>query len=257
MDDELRRLIRARDQSPGDPASARRVASLAGRHGDRGFAAEAWQEVLRRAPRDAEAERRLEELGCELRFIGVDAQGLDELESARDGATLVRSPVLGHAFVARQPVTYDQFHRFLASEGGRPESGKWISTHGPLRRAPLGAWSLRGGEQTRESYILEVSWLGAQAYASWAGGRLLTVAEWERLAETPAAFEGLDRNEGEWVAGDRGTRERPVATLWDARYPPAQPHHVRWVNEEICGELVLFRYVRDTWFRALPPPLSV
>src|SRR5581483_1461650 len=106
------------------------------------------------------------------------------------------------------------------------------------RRAPLGAWSLRFNE-TGENYVLEASWLGARAYATWAGGRLLSAAEWERLAEAPTAFEGFDRNDGEWVDGeqssDRGFRQRPIATLWDARFPAAESHHIRWASEDMCG----------------------
>ncbi len=254
MDDELRKLIRIRDLAPEDAGAARRVATLAGRQGDIPLAIPAWQEVLRRAPRDDEAERRLGELGCELRFVRVDAQGLDEFENTIDGATLVRSPAVPGMFVARHPVSYVQFHRFLAREGGRPESAKWIGAHAPLRKVtPLGPWSLRGGEATNESYVMEASWVGAQAYATWAGGRLLTATEWERLAEASTAFEGFDRNEGEWVDGERtsgpGLRERPIATIWDPRWPTARSHLVRWALEEVCGEGVLFRYARDTWLR--------
>ncbi|HZV02101.1 MAG TPA: SUMF1/EgtB/PvdO family nonheme iron enzyme [Planctomycetota bacterium] len=248
MDDELRRLIRARDLSPEDAGSARRVATLAARRGDRLFATNAWQEVLRRSPRDEEAERRLAELGCDLTFVGVDAQGLDEYRNAVDGTVLVRSPALPGIFVARHPVSYEQFHRFLAREGSRPEVKKWIGGHGPLRRTSLAnVWSLRG-EQS-ESYVQEVSWLGANAYATWAGGRLLEAIEWLRLAEAPAAFEGFDRTEGEWVAGENEHGQRPIATLWDPRWPVAASHHMRWANADIVGELVLFRYARDSWFR--------
>ena len=252
MDDELRRLIRARDLSPEDATAARRVATLAGRQGDIPLAVEAWQEVLRRAPRDDEAERRLHELGCELRFVRVDAQGFDEFENTIDGATLVRSPAVPGIFVARHPVMYVQFHRFLSREFGPPESAKWLGAHAPLRRlSAFGAWSLRGGEATNESYVMEASWLGARAYATWSGGRLLSAVEWVRLAEASTAFEGFDRNEGEWVDGERGqgTRERPIATIWAARWPSARSHHVRWALEDVCGEGVLFRYARDSWFR--------
>lgn len=250
MDDELRRLIRARDVSPEDATAARRVATLAGRHGDRALATECWQEVLRRAPRDDEAERRLAELGCDLRFLRVDEQGLEEFENAVDLATLVRVPSVLGAFVARQPVNYDQFHRFIAREGGRPESGKWIGRHAPLRRiTPAGPWSFfRGSEASSENFVQEASWLGARAYAEWAGGRLLTIPEWERIGEASAAFAGFDRSEGEWIQGERGARERPIATIWDARFPTAAPSHVRWAVEDVCGEGVLFRYARDSWF---------
>src|SRR5262249_45291326 len=158
----------------------------------RDLAADAWQEVLRRSPRDGEAERRLVELGCDLRYVARDAQGLEEFVNVLDGAMLVRTSGL---FVARHPVTYEQFHRFLARAGGAPESRKWINPRGPLRRGPLDTWSLHRGEAASESYVQEVSWLGAQAYARWAGGRLLTMSEWLGLAECPVPMEGLDRNE--------------------------------------------------------------
>ena len=248
MDDELRRLIRARDASPEDPGVARRAAAAAGRHGDRGLAVAGWQEVLRRAPRDPEAERRLDELGCELRFVRRDEQGLEEFENAIDKAILVTSPALPGVFVARHPVSYQQFHRFLSAEGGRPESAKWLGTHAPLRRTPLDSWTFRGSSAASESFVLEASWLGANAYSRWAGGRLLSDGEWVRLAESSAAFGGFEETEGEWVDGERGPRERPIASMWDTRFPAARPHHVRWVLEDICGEHVLFRYARDSWF---------
>jgi len=250
VDDDLRRLIRQRDVSPEDPGAARRAAAAAGRKGDRALAVSFWQEVLRRAPRDDEAERRLLELGCELRFVRRDPQGLEEFENVIDRATLITAPALPGVFVARNPVTYVQFHKFLAQEGGRPESAKWISKHAPLRRTSLGPWSFRGSEAGSESYVQEVSWLGASAYARWAGGRLLTHLEWVRLAEASTAFDGLDRNEGEWIDGEREPRERPIASMWDPRWPLAQPHHVRWAIEDICGETVLFRYARASWFSA-------
>ena len=93
----------------------------------------------------------------------------------------------------------------------------------------------------------EVSWLGAQAYASWAGGRLLTVAEWEALADASAAFEGLDRTDGEWLDGLREGR-RPVMTMWDPKWPPARATHENWYAEDECPS-VIFRYARNSWFR--------
>jgi hypothetical protein len=248
MDDELRRLIRARDASPEDPGVARRAAAAAGRHGDRGLAVAGWQEVLRRAPGDDEADRRLDELGCELRFVQRDALGFEEFENKIDRAILVTAPALPGVFVARRPVSYQQFHRFLSAEGGRPESAKWIGAHAPLRRTPLDSWTFRGSSAASESYVLEASWLGASAYSRWAGGRLLTDQEWLHLTESSAAFDGFQETEGEWVYGERASRERPIACIWDTRFPAARSHHVRWVFEDICGEQVLFRYARDTWF---------
>jgi hypothetical protein len=243
-DDELRRLLRERDLSPGDTGLARRVAALAARKGERDLAVPAWQEVLRRSPQDDEAGRRLLELGCELRYTGTDALGFEEYESAVDGSTLVRTPLLARCFVARQPVTYEQYHRFLSREGTGARSQKWITSHGPLRRI-LDVWTLRG--EAASNYVQEVSWLGAQAYASWAGGRLLTVAEWEALADASAAFEGLDRTDGEWLDGLRGG-QRPVMTMWDPKWPPARATHELWYAEEECPS-VIFRYARNSWFR--------
>ncbi len=246
-DHDLRRLLRARDLAPGDVDAARRAAIAAGRNGERELAAQAWQEVLRRSPRDDEAERRLLELGCELRWRATDAKGADEYENVLDGALLV--PSADGLFVAKEPVTYQQFHRFLVAASQPAEVTKrWISGRGRLRRAPLGAWTLIGTTESTEAYVQDASWLGAAAYARWAGGRLLDEREWDHVAECAKPYEGFELPEGEWVNGDDGFQRRPVRSIWDPRPRANEAGHVQWLPEDAFPG-VLFRYGRASWFR--------
>jgi hypothetical protein len=230
-DDELRRLLRARSVAPGDVDVARRAAALAARTGDRDLAAASWQDVLRASPRDREASKRLVALGCELLY--KHSMGDDEVfESVVDHGLLVRPGVLPGCWVSARPVTYIQFQLFLDGAGEGLEE----------RIAP---WQRRLVELKPESPVTEVSWLGARAYALWAGGRLLGPDELRRVARASAAFD-WDVSKEEWVEGERlgagGVREHPVA-----RVRGAGPG-VQWHGEAVFAP-VTFRYARSSWFR--------
>lgn len=74
-----------------------------------------------------------------------------------------------HFAVDRHEVTVDEFRRFLEATR-RPLPSSWSGLD--LDRA--GPWPAVG-----------IDWASAQAYAEWAGKRLLTLAEWRRAAGGP------------------------------------------------------------------------
>lgn len=287
MDRELREAIRERDARPGDPDAALKAAQMIARRGTRDEAAEAFQEVLRRDLAQVAARAELDALGCELVFVAKNEKGYEEYESAVDGAILVRVPQtrtrlfqpagridVAPFFVAKEPVTYARFQSFLVKNplASREEIAGWINlARGPLRRGVLGSWRLHQG--AAQTYVHDVTWTGARAYARWAHGDLPTQAQWELAiygareeppdgappAPSPFGVAGADAfarlGFGEWTLDlvsrlgveqrvIRGGTDRvatfggPITT--EPRVTPADP------RAPIAG----FRYVRDSWWKS-------
>ncbi|HZV02107.1 MAG TPA: SUMF1/EgtB/PvdO family nonheme iron enzyme [Planctomycetota bacterium] len=230
-DDELRALLRARDASPGDVTVARRAALLASRGAGREEAAEPWQEVLRRSPRDPEAEQRLRGLGCELLYRST-VLGIERFESTLDRVTLARTPSLPGLFVGERPVTNDQFLRFMEARGSDPDWMRGV-LNAPVTLQGIG----------RDGPCVHATWQGARAYAEWAHGRLLEPEEWTKLLVLRVYGWNLSE---EWVSatrsGDRGLTEHGIVG----------PSGLRWARERAHWEGPAFRYARTTWFGVSP-----
>jgi serine/threonine-protein kinase len=118
--------------------------------------------------------------GCELVLVpeGPFAMGPNRREVHLDAF-----------YIDRTPVTNLQFRTFLEVTGYRPED------QGSTRF--LAHWARGSIPRGLEHHpVVFVSWLDARAYATWAGKRLPTEAEWEKAAR------GTDGRKYPWGKGE-------------------------------------------------------
>ncbi|MGI9457964.1 MAG: formylglycine-generating enzyme family protein [Aeoliella sp.] len=127
-------------------------------------------------------------------------------------------------WIDQHPVTNDQFETFVSATGHvtaaeeRGSSllfdtvhGQWLEVEGANWREPHGP---RSSLVARGDFpVVHVSWHDASAYATWAGKRLATEAEYEH-----AARGGLLDAPYAW--GDAvPTADHPLANYWQGRFP--------------------------------------
>ena len=112
--------------------------------------------------------------------------------------------------------------RNAARERAVPDAPWWLAVEGATWRSPEGGASTIGARLDHP--VVHVSWNDANAYATWAGKRLSTEAEWER-----AARGGLERKRYAW--GDALKPDgRHRCNIWQGRFPHVNTGDDGWLG---------------------------
>jgi sulfatase modifying factor 1 len=159
----------------------------------------------------------------------------EELNNEKDGSVLVRIPageflmgseegyptekpvhrvVLGSYYISKHVVTNAQYECFVAETGHRVP---YLDDP----RAQQDNW-----DKERRTYppgraqhpVVLVSWHDAQAYCTWAGGRLPTEAEWEKAAR--GGLEGKRYPWGDEITASLANYDNRTGTTPVGAYPP-------------------------------------
>jgi serine/threonine-protein kinase len=163
-------------------------------------------------------------------------------------------------WIDQTEVTNAMFSDFLNQQGNQVEDGvSWLEPGAGHRGIVYGHIQENDGVfLTRTGYenfpVVEVSWYGAAAYCSWAGGRLPTEAEWEYAARGPQSLQYP------WGNTFDGTRVNycDVNCNYDWRDRTTNDGSVRWTSvgsylegASWCGALDMagniWEWVADWW----------
>lgn len=195
-----------------------------------------------------------------MEMVFVPAGEFEMGSNLDDRAKPVHKVTLDTFWIDQTEVTNAMFTKFLNEMGNQAEEGvSWLEpgeghrgiVYGHIQENDSEFWPRAGYE---DHPVVEVSWYGAAAYCSWAGGRLPTEAEWEYAARGPESLQYP------WGNTFDGTRANycDVNCNYDWRDRTANDGSTRWTSvgsypegASWCGALDMagnvWEWVNDWW----------
>ena len=141
-----------------------------------GSVAELCQELSRAVEEPAAGEERLHEVDGTVLLYVPGGEYILGAEDVNEAAKPIHRVVLSPFWIAKYPVTNEQYGRYMAANKDAAEPAYWSDKRFNQPRQP----------------VVGVSWEEAQAYCRWAGLCLPSEAQWE------AAARGTDQRRYPW-----------------------------------------------------------
>ena len=154
--------------------------------------------------------------GCTMVWAGGGTFQMGSNSSdAWDDEKPVHTVSVGNFSLSQTEITNAQYCKFLNEKGNQSEGGAtWLDINYSDCQIEKRGSTFYPKSGKGNYPVIEVTWYGAKAYCSWAGGRLPTEAEWKFAAKANSSYKYAGSNNIDdvaWYGDNSGGTTHPVA----------------------------------------------